>query len=144
MFLKFFDVFLKFNLPSACFLNFAQNSTLFLIWPFLIIGYCVYIALLCSNLETLKDCRIGTEVQKTIENFHMVLTLCYTKLLCSSLRNGKIYEKKVWKDFIPALCLKTIKLSNYSNCSQIKVRLFLHVSKSQLFLPIWNLIVLIH
>ena len=54
-----------------------------------------YIALLCSNLETQKDCRIGTEVQKTIENFHMVLTLCYTKLLCSSLRNGKIYEKKV-------------------------------------------------
>ena len=40
-FLSFFDAFLKFDLPNARFLNFPKNSLLFLIRPFLIIGYSV-------------------------------------------------------------------------------------------------------
>ena len=41
-FLSFFDAFLNFDLPSAGFFNFHKNSGLFLIRPFLIIGYCGY------------------------------------------------------------------------------------------------------
>ena len=42
MFLKFYDAFLKFDLPSARFLNFTQNSASSLIGPFHIVGDCVY------------------------------------------------------------------------------------------------------
>ena len=42
MILKIFVAFLKFNLPSARFLNFPKISASFLIRPFLIIGYCMY------------------------------------------------------------------------------------------------------
>ena len=41
--LKVFDVFLKFALPKARFLNFPQNSTRNPIGSFLIIGDCVYL-----------------------------------------------------------------------------------------------------
>ena len=40
--LKFFDVVLKFELPTARFLNFPKNSAAVLIRPVLIIGDCVY------------------------------------------------------------------------------------------------------
>ena len=38
---EFFDVFLRFDLPSAHFLNFPQNSARSLIGPFFIIGDCM-------------------------------------------------------------------------------------------------------
>ena len=49
MVLKFFDVVLKFKLPSAQFLNFPRNSTSVLIRPVLIIGDCMYITRVDDN-----------------------------------------------------------------------------------------------
>ena len=48
----YFDAFLRFDLPNARFLNFLKNSALFLIRPFLIIGYCVYVVTLHCKKTT--------------------------------------------------------------------------------------------
>ena len=50
--LKFFDVVLKFELPSARFLNFPKNSASVLMRPVLIIGDCVYTLLIYADIYT--------------------------------------------------------------------------------------------
>ena len=55
MILKFFDVLLKFDLSSAGFLNFPQNSAPSLIGPVLIIGDCVY-AFKCAIFIQMRTC----------------------------------------------------------------------------------------
>ena len=66
--LKFFDMVLKFELPTARFLNFPKNSAAVLIRSVLIIGDCVYVTLqhtaVIYGAESQRKCGIPLLVIK--------------------------------------------------------------------------------
>ena len=74
-------------MPSARFLNFPKNSALFLIRPFLIIGYCVYVTLKVLNFGTVavkfwwkKTPSVVSLGCFAAENYFLIKLICKLKL----------------------------------------------------------------